>query len=280
MFIDHDVNIYNFNDYVYFLEELYLSQKSKKLDYSQRDFAKDLGIGAPRINQVLNRKEGISAKRALEIAKKIDLNDAEKEYLYHLVLSKTSKSNKQKQASVEYLQKYNVNTNHNYLGLDKHPIIRLEGWDIIWNLIELEKNLDQLRTLSIKNGFEKTKFNEIILNFLEEGLIGVFEGRVFKKKRNIAFGNGISSKDVRNHHIVKLKESIRSLELLENTKRKNESMTFTLKKEDYPILERRVEEFIDNLRAGLEHENHDEIMTINVSLFPSLIKTKGLPCDL
>ena len=275
MFIDHDVNIYNFNDYVYFFEELYLSQKNKKLDYSQRDFAKDLGVPAPRINQVLNRKEGISAKRALEIAKRIDLNDAEKEYFYHLVLSKTSKSDKQKQISVEYLQKYNLNTNHNYLGLDKHPIIRMEGWDIIWNLIELEENLDQLRMLSVKNGFESAKFNEIILSFLEEELIGIFEGRIFKKKKNIAFGNAISSKDVRNHHIVKLKESIRSLELLDKTKRKNESMTFTVRKEDYPILEQRVEQFIDNLRAGLEYGEHDEIMTINISLFPSLIKTEG-----
>ena len=274
--IEHDVNIYSFNDYVYFFEDLYLYVKSKNVDYSQRDFARDLGIPAPRINQILNRKEGLSAKRARELAEKIDLNDAEKDYFYHLVLSKTSKSKNQREISAEYIKKYNHNTKQNYLGIEKYSIIRLEGWDIVWNSIELEPVLEKLREKCVASGMTRDKFNEIVLVFIEEDLIGVVEGRIFKKKKNIAFGNSISSKDIRKYHISKLKESIRSLELLDHTQRKNESMTFTIRKEDYPILERRVEEFVDNLYVGLEETGHDELMTINVSLFPSFMADRGV----
>ena len=50
--IEHEVNIFNFNDYVDYLEEVYLELKSRNADYSQRDYARDLNIPAPRINQI------------------------------------------------------------------------------------------------------------------------------------------------------------------------------------------------------------------------------------
>ncbi len=274
--IEHDVNIYAFDDYVYFFEDLFLDIKRKNMNYTQRDFAKDLDLSPPRISQILKRKEGISVKRAKAIAENIELNKLEKEYLYHLVLSKHSKSKTQKEISTSYIKKFNHNQDHTYLSKEKYSLISMKDWDLIWTLLELESNLDRLRLICTIKGIDKSHFNDVILELLEHDLIGVIEGRVYRKKHNIAFGNSVSSKEIRNHHIYKLNESIHSLEVLNNKVRKNESMTFSIKKSDYKILEKRVEEFIDNFRVGISEINHDEVMTLNISLFPSFFNSGDL----
>ena len=272
--IEHDVNIYTFNDYVDYLDELYIYLKDKRADYSQRDYARDLNIPAPRINQILNRKEGLSAKRAIEIAKRIDLSQIEREYFFHLVSLKTSKSQKQREVSKNYIEKYNHDLGHNYLGVDSWSLLDLEGWDVVWNYIEVEPQLDKLRQICLKGGMLKSSFNEIILEFIEHELIGVIEGRVFKKKKHIAFGNSISSHSIRRYHENKLKESVSALKTLNMNSRKNESMTFSLKKSEVNIVNEKIERFLDDLQKGLCEKEHDDVMTINIALYPSLFKDR------
>ncbi len=269
--IEHDVNIYSYDDYIEFLEEVYISLRSQRPDYSQRDFARDLDIPAPRINQVLNRKEGLSVKRALLVSKKIDMSEMEREYFSHLVSFKTSKSKKQRETSREYVNKLNHNHSHQYLNQESWSILDLEGWDIVWNYLEIESRLESLRTICMCAGMKKESFNEIILAFIEHDLIGVFEGRAFKKKNNIAFGNSVSSRSIQNFHIRKLEDSIRAVKNLDNSKRKNESMTFSLSKEDIKVIEKRMEAFLDELRLDLSTQAHDQVYTINLAFHPAIV---------
>lgn len=273
--LEHDVNIYSYDDYIDFLEEVYLSIKSQKQEYSQREYARDLEIPAPRINQILNRKEGLSVKRALIVSQMIDMSEREREYFSHLVALKTSKSKRQREISSEYVSNLNHSQSHQYLGQESWSILDLEGWDIIWNYIEIESRLDKLRMKCLDAGMKKELFNEVILSFIEHGLIGVFEGRAFKKKNNIAFGNSVSSQSIKNYHTRKLQDSIKAIKIFDISNRKNESMSFSLRKEDFKQVENRIEEFLDTLRVDLSNDNHDEVYTINIAFHPAIVKGEG-----
>lgn len=274
--IEHEVNIFNFNDYVDYLEEVYLELKSRNADYSQRDYARDLNIPAPRINQILNRKEGLSVKRASLISKEIDLSEIERSYFQHLVSFKTSKSKLQRDISEEFIENYHHAQGFEYLDNETQSILDLDGFDIVWNYIEVEPNLEELKKICIDGGLSRNQVNHIILEFIDAELIGVVEGRIFKKKKNIAFGNSLTSRKIQNFHKRKLKDSIKAVDSFNRHERLNESMTFSIRKEDVEVIRGRVQEFVDDLRKGLPDDQHNEVMTINIALYPSLKRKESL----
>ena len=105
MNLNFDTNIYFYNDYVDFLKNLLEELSSENPTYGQSSFAKDLGLSRPRISQILNRKEGLSAKRAESISKSLNLSDEKEKYFLHLVNSVTGKSHSSRLVSKEYIDK-------------------------------------------------------------------------------------------------------------------------------------------------------------------------------
>lgn len=74
------------------------TRKNQNPSYSLRAFARDLDMSAPRLSQVLNKKQGLSVEAAKEVAQKLKCSELEKIWFCNSVgvLHSRSKSNKEK----------------------------------------------------------------------------------------------------------------------------------------------------------------------------------------
>lgn len=84
--------IRSFTDYREFLREVLAMRVKRNPHYSQRAFARDLGLLPSRLNQILNGKLGLSPVAALQLAGRLGLQSGERDFFYDLVLSQSARS--------------------------------------------------------------------------------------------------------------------------------------------------------------------------------------------
>jgi len=274
--MNDNVSVFSYNDYVPFLEDLLSSKRKSDLTYSQITFAKDLGISPPRLSQILKGKEGISVKRAKELAPSLDLSERESEYFYHLVASKTSRSPKQRELSLRYIEENQRKYLPTYLSMNKLDLIDLKGWDVIWNLFEIKADFSDLNKISFITKLSVEEIEAVLAKMQDIELIENNDGVINRLSTRIKFGNALPSKSIREYHKRKLKDSILALDTQDQTTRKNETLTFTMKKSDFNKLSLKIENFIDNFLNDTEEEGHDEISTITIAMHSRLEDAKNL----
>lgn len=64
-------------DYRQTLQENYQNRRGRNAGYSLRAFARDLGLAAPRLNEILAGKKGLSPEAAVEVARRLRLDGRE-----------------------------------------------------------------------------------------------------------------------------------------------------------------------------------------------------------
>ncbi|MBC76004.1 MAG: hypothetical protein CME64_08300 [Halobacteriovoraceae bacterium] len=274
--MNDNVSVFSYKDYVTFLDDLLSSKRKSDLTYSQITFANELGISPPRLSQILKGKEGISVKRAKEITPSLDLSEKESEYFYHLVTSRTSRSPKQREESLRYIEENQRQYVPASLPMSKIGLIDLEGWDVIWNLFEINADFSDLKKISFITKLSVSEIEAVLTKMEEIGLIEINDGTVKRLSTRIKFGNSLPSESIRNYHQRKLQDAIKALDTQDKSTRKNETLTFTMKKSDFEKLSLKIENFIDNFLNDTEETDHDEISTITIAMHSRLEEAKKL----
>src|SRR4051794_24183987 len=91
-------------DYRKFLRLELKSRKQHNLAYSQRAFARDLGIAAHRLSEILQGKQGLSAASGAKIADRLGLSSDEKSYFLDLIRLRHARSNSEKEEAKARLE--------------------------------------------------------------------------------------------------------------------------------------------------------------------------------
>ena len=146
--MNKDISIYTYKDYVTYLDDLLKARREENISYSQSEFAQDIGVSAPRISQILKRKEGISVKKAKGIVELLDFSEKESEYFFHLVSARTAKSPQQKASSEKYIFENYKKKIPLYLNPENWSLLDYEGWDIVWNFLAFSSDFRDLDKLS------------------------------------------------------------------------------------------------------------------------------------
>jgi uncharacterized protein (TIGR02147 family) len=262
-----DLSVFSYDNYVAFLADTLSSKRAENLEYSQANFAEELLMSPPRMSQVLKGKEGISIKRASAIVELFEFSQKEREYFLHLISSKTSRSKIQKEISQQFIRdNHKIRVPH-YLSMDKWCLLDLEGWDIVWNLIEVNSDFSDLNKIGEICKITPAEVEKIMKTMESLELILRKNGEIIKLKKHISFGNSVPNSTIRNHHKRKIIQSLRALEVQGQDKRKNESMTFTVGKDDFKRLSLKIETFMDNFLNDIEQSEHDEVLSLNISMF-------------
>ena len=264
--MNFEVSIYAYNDHIQFLNDILDNLKDNNVLYSQKEFGRDLGLTQPRISSILKGKEGISLKRAQEIAISLELSEHESQYLFHLVRSKSAKSIKEQEKSQEF-----INHHHNkksyYQPLDSYTLLEMRGHDIIWNLITINSDFSDLQKIARIAKISVKEVNLIIEKFIELKLVERDFGKLVAKQEHISFGNALPSSAIRKFHKDKLKMALESIDEQGTDLRLNEAITFTVNKKDLPHLREKVEKFLDSFLEDIDENNQKDISTMCVSLF-------------
>lgn len=230
--------------------------------YSQRAFAKRLGLSSGAMSSLMGGKRKVSKKLAERITENLALNPVEKEE----VLKAFSKSVASQEK--DSLQPIERTKEEKRLALEQFEILANPLHFNLLSLLEIEGH----RSSKIKMA-EKLGVAEIDLENALRRLTGL--GLVKKKGRNfvpteaeLASPDEVTSSGIKRHHMESMEEAKRSL--LEDPLefRDFTSQTLAINKSKLKEAKALIRNFGEQLAKLLDEGEKEEVYKINIHLFP------------
>ncbi len=218
--------------------------------YSLRAFARDIGVSAPRLSNVLNGRFGFSKASALTIGCKIGLQGSDLEFFCDLVESEHARSALQRLAAQQRLESF----------LRKYEIISEDQFAFISDwvhlaVLELAKTTDG--SLSISNAVQRLGATDQEVRSALERLVRLGKlvaddagGEIYRLQLKAdLFANpaGVPSQAVRSFHSQLIEKARAAVDSQSSEKRSLGALVVSIDEADFPhylkLLDRFHEEF-------------------------------------
>ncbi|MGE9745943.1 TIGR02147 family protein [Bdellovibrio bacteriovorus] len=252
------------------LSDAFRRKQSSHKGYSQRALARDLGVSAAFVTNVLNGKKMPPRDRLPSLIRILELDVFEQKALSKAMLmqsetSKTIRDFLSEELVLKSKERKAVGSSTNYHFLSKWWYIAvLEG-------LSLTGRQATPKYLQKRLGLTDLQFQEAITVLLREGLIDSTGTGYRKKTDHIYVPTGRSKKSIREFHnqmIQKAQEELKRASEEDFARRLISGFTFSLNAEQVNGLKAKIAEFMEEVsRAGSE-ANCDEVYQFNMQLFP------------
>lgn len=219
-----------------------LSRRTKvHARYSQRAFARDLGLSPGELSEVLGGRRPLSAKAAMKIAASLHLNPAETRHLLFLVQLEKNRGTETEalltDPDLENLQ----------LSQDRFSVVADWYCFAILNLAEVEGFSWNENWIAKRLGISVSSVRVAIRRLQRVGLLVRRNGKLVVDGEFVLSPEGIPSRAVRTYHQQMLKLALRALEVQSVEERHFEGVGIALDPEKLPALKREVSEFMDRV---------------------------------
>lgn len=247
--------------------------------YSQRAFARDLRIAPHRVSEILRGLQGISPRRAREVASLLEWDGETANYFCDLVSAVHGRSAAERTAATQRLErrspvKTKTQQKQTALAVDTFAVV--SEWQH-WALLEALKLpevpptvLGLAARLGVAGGLVR-----VALDRLEAlGLVAKIAGR-YRVISDTIVGGEISSQAVRHYHEQHLTKAADALTLQPMAMRDFNTLVLALKREHLPTLKQRMAEFVDSINKefGLTTDDNPD------AVYAMCLHTYRLDCD-
>jgi uncharacterized protein (TIGR02147 family) len=262
------LNIFNYNS----LQEVLLDEisvrKQKNPQYSNRAFARDIGISIGMISGVLNSKKGLSTSMAYEIGKKLKYCEEENQYFVALARAYSESNDIEKLKYLAYIRKHGSFYNRDIL--PEKDLSLLNNWYSL--LIFSALDYDHFRTCSeliaSTLGIELLDVQKTLDSLEELGIISCVDGEYKKLLNSIEFKSEVPSKSIQNYHLSQL---FKTHEMIKNSNIENrylKNLSFSFDKKFQKEITQKIDLFINDLSNYQNIGAPQSLISVNVgSLF-------------
>ena len=240
-----------FSTYHDFLaHELERRQASNKA-YSLRAYARDLDLSPSRLSQVLNKKQGLSFEVAEDIARKLNLTEAKKEWFCHSVGAQHARSSKERDNFKERIQKYQSEARiHSEIQLEYFKVISDWYHFAILELTYLESFENRPEWIADILGISEGQAESAIERMKSLGLMKEENGKLVDTFKFLATPSDVPSESLRKFNRQLMELATNALEEQDVHNREIASNIFSIDKENIPVFKEKLRTF----RRELEHE--------------------------
>lgn len=232
--------------------------------YSQRGFARSLGLSPGELSEILRGKRKLGLKGALKISRSMGLNPAETKHLLHLSEVERSREwNIETRLMAEAAPLAGISVNDDVFHLVSEwyyfAILTLfETRDFRWNSIWLAKRL----------GITRTQAKVAMERLTRMGLVKKNEaGRFACTNEHISTG-GVPSEAVRQYHRQLLHKALHALDFHPVQERDISGMGFACDPRDMESIRREIAEFEQRLVSKYKKpRNATDVYHVQVALF-------------
>lgn len=255
-----------FLDYRQFLVDELQRRQKKNPAYSLRAFSRDLGIGSSRVSEIIHAKVGLSEERAVEIAQRLQLAEAEKALFIDLVQSEHARSNIAREAAktrlkARFTSARNVTASDFHLISDWHNLALME----LLNLDDLEHNTE---IFAQKLGLRAEVVIETIERLIQLGYIRQHEGRWQAIESGMTAASEVPSSAIRSYHSQILDKAKKALHEKPMEERDFSSIVFALNSSQMDYVKNRIKEFRRTLVTELEEApGKDGVFCLSLQFF-------------
>ena len=236
----------------YVLEQINLCRK-RNPRFSQRAFAKKVGLSTGAISELMNNRLKISEQRALKILE---------------VLPETQASRELKNAIRLHL---NQAPEISWTQISPAASIIYKDWTYlaIYHCFESE-NIDcNPEALSVRLQLPIEKVKEVTRHLESFGYLSLTTGQLKAKKQNLASSDGPSSEEIRDSHRQSLNLAQKCLAEMSPTSRDFTSITVTGSSDKFELVKKEIRDFYGRIGLILESgDKRDQVFRINIQAFP------------
>lgn len=233
--------------------------------YSQRAFARQLGMSPGELSEILRGKRKMGARSALRVAKALELNGDETRRLLVLVqLEKGLEDN----APLQLDDADPVGAEAYQMSIDMFAIVSDWFCFAILNLADCEHFRWDETWIGKRLGISVAEVRVAVARLVRVGLLERKANRICVVKDYVIAPEGIPSEAIRNYHRQILNKAIHALDLQPLADREIAGITFSAHPKYIPQLKKEMSLFLDRMseKYGRKRQKQ-EVFQLEVALF-------------
>jgi uncharacterized protein (TIGR02147 family) len=244
--------------------------------YSLRAYARDLGLSAPRLSQVLSKKSGLSFTNAQEIAQRLKLSEDQTNWFCDSAGAASARSASEKKEFLHRITLYKREAK-------KFKEIHLEYFKVIadwYHFAILEMTyLSEFKNSEVwiakKLGITTTEVSTAIERMLKLNLLTEKDGKLIDTFKFLATPSDVPSVALKKFNTQLMKKATEALHEQDLSEREISSNIFSVDKEKIPELKDRIRDFRRDLgRFASESTEKNAVYCLGIQLHQL---TKDLP---
>lgn len=233
-----------YQDYHELLQIELEKRKLSNTSYSLRAYARDLGLSAPRLSQIMSKKSGLSVENAQEIAVKLKLDEDRKKWFCDSAGASSARNAKEKSEYSKRITQYKREAK-------KFSEINLEYFKVIedwfhFAILELTYLADfeiSEAWMSKKLGITKTEVKVALERMIRLGLLTEKDGKLIDTFKFLATPSDVPSVALRKFNAQLMKKATEALHEQDVNEREISSNIFSVDKSRMPEFKDRIREF-------------------------------------
>lgn len=253
-----------------FLEREFASRLRRNPGYSLRAFARDIGLPASRLSEVLRGQRNLSPETGARVAKGLKLSGAECETFLQLVGLHQKRSAWAKRQAEEQLKRASCAGEYGELSLERFKIISDWHHFAILELSEIEGFESSPAWIAGRLGIPTAKAKEAIERLLDFGLLERLpNGEIRQTKANLATPSGVPSREIREHHSQILMKAEEALQELPVEEREFSAITLAFHSEQMPEIRQELKKMRRRLGQKIQEQpGKDRVYCLAIQFFP------------
>lgn len=232
--------------------------------YSQRAFARDLGMSPGELSEVLQDKRRLSLRSALKVAKALSLNPTETKHLLYLV-----------QMQATGIVDHSIDVG-GWKPIAEDPAASRDRFRLVsdWicfallNLAECSNFRGREEWMARRLGVSRQEIRVALGRLERIGLVSKERGRWIFPAADVAAPEGVPSEAVRNYHRQILERATRALEIQPVDQREFAGVGFAVDPRQVASLKKDIANFLDECVAKYARGKHrTEVYHMEMALF-------------
>lgn len=251
------------------LNEEFSKRKAFNASYSLRAFARDLGISAPRLSQVLNNKQGLSIKAAREIALTLNFSEEKRDTFCALVGAQHARKFSEREKFQEKIKKYKKQTNpYTELELEYFKVIS-DWWHFaILELTHIEDFQYDIYWMSQVLNLDELVVEQAIERLLKLGLAKEENNSLVDVFVSLNTTNDIPSGDLKKYHVQLMQKAMKAVYDQDVENREYSSTVLSINKEELPALKKHLRQFQREVCDKTDAmENKNSVYCLGIQLY-------------
>ena len=231
--------------------------------YSQRAFARQLGLSPGELSEVMRGKRALGFRSVVRVAQALGLNAAEAKHL--MQLSQLDRGGDAAQSLLQPALDQTLESRQ--LSLDFFHLVSDWYCFAILNLAETERARMESAYIARRLGISRTEA-QLALDRLERvGLIERKQGRLLVTQDYVISAGGAPSEAIRNYHRQVLRKAEAALDVQDLATREISGLGIALDPRHVPAIKREIAEFQDRLVARYSKGKKTEVYQVEIAFF-------------
>lgn len=261
------MDIFSFNDYRSFLKGVLAMRCERNVKYSLRAFARDLGVGAPRLSEVLHGHRNFSTRTLSRIAERIGLVSLEIEYLEALAKLDDSKDETSRKVAQARLSRFRDRPHYAEIQKDFEGFLGAWYHMAIMELTDLSTFSMDPKWIAATLHITQDEARDAIARLFRLNLLVEEHGAYSKRFSNYATRHDVPSAAARNFHRQVLGLAKSALASQSQDEREFSSSMFVIDSARIPEAKLMLRRFRRDLAALSTPGAADEVYALGTQFF-------------